>query len=154
MLWTWQSFALWSDLPDLFYARDVGFQELGKRLAAEKPLATTYISPRGHGGFDLRFGYPLWKGWALSWSYGWDKTNLTEIDFTNVAQSILDSRDIEVTSSIKAGITKDTTNKFFSPTKGSKHRLETKYAGGPLGGDSYFTKFQGASSWNFPFFFK
>ncbi|MEJ2688653.1 MAG: outer membrane protein assembly factor BamA [Deltaproteobacteria bacterium] len=104
-------------------------------------------------GFDFKFGYPVWEKWRANWSYGYDNTHLTDINFTNVAQEILDSLDIKVTSYVTLGFSRDTRNRNINPTEGNLQLIESKYAGGPLGGDSYFTKVQGSSSWYFPFYF-
>lgn len=102
-------------------------------------------------GFDFKFGYPVWKKWRANWSYGYDNSNLTDINYANVAQEILDSLNIKITSYVTLGFSRDTRNRNINPTDGSLQLIETKYAGGPLGGDSYFTKVQGSSSWFFPF---
>jgi outer membrane protein insertion porin family len=104
-------------------------------------------------GLAMRFGYPVWELWRANWSYGYDKTDLTINDSTSVAQQILDSLDIHVTSYVTLGFSRDTRNNLFNPTEGAVHAIESKYAGGVLGGDSYFTKVQGSSSWYFPFLF-
>lgn len=105
-------------------------------------------------GFALRFGHPLWNRWYLSWSYGYDHTNLTDLDYANLSSAIRDSLDINVTSYVRVGLSRDTRNHRYAPTKGSIHAVELKYAGGPLGGDSWFTKVKGSTSWYFPFFWK
>ena len=104
-------------------------------------------------GFTLRFGYPAWEKWRANWSYGYDNTHLSDIDFANVAQVILDSIDINVSSYVTLGFSRDTRNHNLNPTEGAIHVIESKYAGGPLGGDSSFTKVQGSTSWYFPFLF-
>lgn len=103
-------------------------------------------------GFTVRFGYPVWEKWKAYWSYGYDKTDLTDVDLPNASTAILESLDINVTSYAKLGFVRDTRNHPFNPTKGTQHRIDTKYAGGPFGGDSYFTKMQGATNWYFPFY--
>lgn len=104
-------------------------------------------------GFDLKFGYPVWEQWRANWSYGYDNTHLSNIDFTNVAQQILDSLDINITSYVTLGFSRDSRNHNINPTEGSLHLIESKFAGGPLGGDSSFTKIQGSTSWYFPLLF-
>jgi len=42
---------------------------------------------------------------------------------------------------------------MFVTTRGSQNVVRTKYAGGPFGGDSEFTKVDGFTSWFFPGFF-
>jgi outer membrane protein insertion porin family len=100
-------------------------------------------------GFTLRFGYPVWGGWHMSTSYGFDDT-----DLTNIAPwadpSIIESANIHTTSFVSLGFSRDTRNSLYVTTKGSQHSIRVEYAGGVLGGDSQFTKVEGSSSWFFP----
>jgi outer membrane protein insertion porin family len=108
---------------------------------------------RASSGFALRFGYPVWELWNASFSYGYDDTNLNDVDLNNVAPSIIESLDINITSYVTFNLARDTRNNLYSPTGGSQNILHTKYAGGILGGDSQFTKVDGFTSWYFPGFF-
>ncbi|MBU0484727.1 MAG: outer membrane protein assembly factor BamA [Proteobacteria bacterium] len=130
-------------------------------------------------GFSVNFGYPIWEEWRFSTGYGWDDTTLelptpiyvetTEIDpatdelvidpktgetaqvVTNPpAQSTVDSMNHPTTSSVRFGLSRTSTNHIYNPTEGSINSFSVKYAGGPLGGDNGFTKFEGISSWYFP----
>jgi len=105
---------------------------------------------RDSRGFAVRFGYPVWELWNASFSYGYDDTELTDVDFANVARSIIETIDINVTSYVTFSLSRDTRNTLYTTTKGSLHVLNTKYAGGFLGGDSQFTKVDGFTSWYFP----
>ena len=108
---------------------------------------------RDSRGFAVRFGYPVWELWDASFSYGYDDTELTDVDYDNIAPSISDSLDINVTSYVSFNLARDTRNSLYVTTKGSFNVLHTKYAGGFLGGDSQFTKVDGFTSWFFPGFF-
>lgn len=44
---TWQAFMAWTRLPELYFARDVGFVTLAAQLKATPAEGLTYISPRG-----------------------------------------------------------------------------------------------------------
>jgi outer membrane protein insertion porin family len=105
---------------------------------------------RDSTGTTIRFGYPVWELWDASWGYGYDDTNLTDIDYLNAAPSIIQSQDIHVTSYVTFGLSRDTLNNLFAPTSGSQNVLHVKYAGGILGGDSQFTKVEGFTSWFIP----
>ena len=105
---------------------------------------------RDSKGFAIRFGYPVWELWDASFSYGYDDTELTDVDLANVAPSIIESLDINVTSYVTFNLARDTRNNSFATTGGSYNVLHTKYAGGFLGGDSQFTKVDGFTSWFFP----
>ncbi len=100
-------------------------------------------------GGAIRFGYPIWGKWNIGFSYGFDDTELTDVAET-ASLVIKDSLDIRITSFVTLGLSRDTRNHPFDPSKGSENSISVKYAGGPLGGDSAFTKVQGTTSWFFP----
>jgi outer membrane protein insertion porin family len=54
------------------------------------------------------------------------------------------------TISVTLGLTRDTRDDYYSPTKGSRHTLTMENAGGILGGDNTFYKFFGDTRWYFP----
>jgi outer membrane protein insertion porin family len=70
----------------------------------------------------------------------------------NAAQEIKDMEGRSVTSSVTLGLTRNSTDKLWNPTKGSINSASIEYAGGILGGDNYFTKYLGRSAWHFPLF--
>lgn len=102
-------------------------------------------------GGSIRFGYPLWERWKGNIGYAYDDTNLTDIDLTTpTSQAILDSRDYHVTSSVKFALSRDTRNRMYGASEGSRNLLTVEYAGGPLNGDNSFTKVEASTSWYFP----
>ncbi len=101
-------------------------------------------------GTTLRLGHPLVEEWRIYYGYTISDTNLTDIDEDNVSSVILRSKDINLTSAVELGLVRDTRDKLFSPTSGSRNSITVGYAGGPLGGDAEFTKVEGSSSWYFP----
>ncbi len=109
-----------------------------------------YYTKDSYGG-ALRFGFPLWKRWQMGFTYGWDHTDVKDIQI-GAPNEVLDSLDLKVTSFVRVGVSRDTVDKPFDPGKGSVNRINVKYAGGPLGGDSAFTKVEGSSQWYFPLF--
>lgn len=108
---------------------------------------------RDSTGFAVRFGYPVWELWNASFSYGYDDTNLTDVDLDNAAPSIIESMDIHTSSYVTFNLSRDTRNNLYTTSSGSENVIHTKYAGGILGGDSQFTKVDGYTSWFFPGFF-
>jgi outer membrane protein insertion porin family len=56
----------------------------------------------------------------------------------------------KLTSALSFTFTMDTRDDYFVPTKGERHSLFIQNAGGILGGDNYFIKVQGETSWYFP----
>ncbi len=100
-------------------------------------------------GVSMRLGYPIWNRWRVYGGWGYDNSELTNVsDYASVI--IRDSMDINTTHFLSLGVNRDTTNRRYNPSKGSNHSLSVKKAGGFLGGDSAFTKFEGSTSWYFP----
>ncbi len=100
-------------------------------------------------GGSISLGYPLWRQWRLNMGLGIDDTNLTDVA-DNASQVIKDSRDYHKTNSVKMALMRDTRNRMYGASKGSRNNLSMKYAGGPLSGDNSFTKLEASSSWYFP----
>lgn len=105
---------------------------------------TDYTKDSWGGGF--RFGHHLWERWRIFYGYTWSDTTLSDIS-EDASDFILRSKDINITSSIRISVSRDTRNRMFNPSSGSKNVLSIKYAGGVLGGDAEFTKLEGSSSW-------
>lgn len=100
-------------------------------------------------GFGLRFGYPVWEKWNMSTGYTFEDSTLSDVNMQTASKIIIDSMDINVTSAMGLGFSRDTRDKLTDPGSGSLHTINSKYAGGPLGGDAEFTKFEGSTSWFF-----
>jgi len=104
-------------------------------------------------GGGVRFGNPFVEKWYIYYGYAIDSTELSDVA-ENASQIILDSMDIKITSSVHARLVRDTRNKQFVPDSGSKNSFSIRRAGGILGGDAEFTKFEGTTSWYFPIIWK
>ena len=102
-------------------------------------------------GGAIRMGYPIFEKWRIYGSYSYEDTTLSDVSDT-ASFIIRNSVDIEKTSAVKLTLRRDTRNKRFGATDGSRHSLSVRYAGGPLSGDSQFTKVEGSTSWYFPLF--
>ncbi len=106
---------------------------------------------RDSTGGTLSFGYPVWEKWRGFGAYSYIDTTLSDVA-ENASFIIRNSVDINITSAVKFSLRRDTRNKRFGATKGSRHEISVDYAGGPLGGDSEFTKIEGSTRWYFPLF--
>ncbi|MEE4241057.1 MAG: outer membrane protein assembly factor BamA [Desulfopila sp.] len=106
---------------------------------------------RDSTGGTLSFGYPVWEKWRGFGSYSYIDTTLTDVA-EDASFIIRNSVDINITSAVQFSLRRDTRNKRFGATKGSRHNISVRYAGGPLGGDSEFTKVEGSTGWYFPLF--
>ena len=98
-------------------------------------------------GAALRFGYPVWNKWNLGWGYGYDDTKYSDVLIT-IPEQYKDQP--EKTSFVRIGLAKDTRNKQTDASKGWLTNYSIKHAGGPLGGDSAFTKYEATSGWYYP----
>ena len=56
----------------------------------------------------------------------------------------------KTTSAISISPSIDTRDDYFNPRRGARHTLFIQNAGGILGGDNYFVKAIGETSWYFP----
>ncbi len=100
-------------------------------------------------GFAIRLAYPLWENSRVYFSFGHDDSDLTDVS-PYASLAIRESEDINITNFISLGLSRDTRNRRYDTTAGSLNSITVKFAGGPLGGDSAFTKYEGSSSWYFP----
>jgi len=101
-------------------------------------------------GGAIRLGYPIWNKWRLYGSWGYDDSELSDVS-PNASQTIKDSVDINVTHYLSLSTSRDTRNRNFNPNKGSQNTLSVKKAGGFLGGDSAYTKYEALTSWYFAY---
>ena len=100
-------------------------------------------------GGDLRFGKELTDKIRLDAMY-----KLETVNIFNVADDasifIKEQQGKATTSAISLTPSIDTRDDYFNPRRGGKHSLSVQYAGGILGGDNYFVKTVGSTSWFFP----
>jgi outer membrane protein insertion porin family len=57
-----------------------------------------------------------------------------------------------LTSSLTLGIERDSKDRPWNTSRGSENRFTVEYAGGVLGGDVYFNRYEMSSTWFFPLF--
>jgi outer membrane protein insertion porin family len=100
-------------------------------------------------GGDLRFGKQLTDTIRMDAMY-----KLENIVVYNVADDasfyIQDQKGKKTTSAISLTPSIDTRDDAFNPRRGGQHSLFIQNAGGILGGDNYFVKTVGSTSWFFP----
>jgi len=100
-------------------------------------------------GGDLKFGKELTDKIRIDLMY-----KLENIDVYDVARTastyIKEQKGKKTTSAISISPSIDTRDDYFNPRKGSRHSLLVQNAGGILGGDNYFVKVTGETSWFFP----
>ncbi|MBI1912347.1 MAG: outer membrane protein assembly factor BamA [Deltaproteobacteria bacterium] len=93
-------------------------------------------------GFDIRFGFPIHDRYTK----GYLTYKLEDVRITNVADTastfIKEQEGTSTESSIRAQIRRDTRDDAFFPTEGHVVNIATEFAGGFLGGSSYFIKYE------------
>lgn len=90
-------------------------------------------------GFGLRSGYRINEDWTLSGGYRYEVATVSNVSVF-ASQLIKDQVGTKQTSSVNAGITRDTRNDAFYPTYGSYFNYYLEFAGGPFGGDNNYFK--------------
>ena len=104
---------------------------------------------KGSTGGGLRLGHHFVEKWRIYYGYTWTDTELSDIS-EDASDYILESAKINVTSAVRLSLVRDTRDRRFNASSGSKHSLSIKYAGGLLGGEAAYTKLEGYTSWFFP----
>ena len=102
-------------------------------------------------GGAMKVGYPVFEKWRGYAKYSLTDTQLSDVD-DDASYIIRESQDLELTSAVEFSLKRDTRNRMYGATEGSRHVISLKYAGGPFGGDSEFTKISASTSWYFPLF--
>lgn len=107
---------------------------------------------RNSYGGALRTRFPI--GIDEDYTRGYAKYLYDNTDITNVEPGapfeIQDMIGISVTSSVTVGVDRDTRDVPWNTRKGSFNNLSFEYAGGPLGGDVYFNRYEFTTQWFFP----
>lgn len=103
-------------------------------------------------GGSVELGYPILDEETRGYiSYNYDDANVTDIA-DGAALIIKDMAGKHQKSSMRLTLKRDTRDLIFNTTKGSINSASIEYAGGPLGGTSFFTKYIVSSGWYFPVF--
>jgi outer membrane protein insertion porin family len=105
---------------------------------------------RAMGG-KARFSYPLGEYTRLHWNYRLEHYEIADVR-PGAAQRIRDAVGEKWASVAYAAIVRDTTDRLFHPTRGTKNLLSLEYAGGILQGDDHFIKTIFDSRFYYPLF--
>jgi outer membrane protein insertion porin family len=100
-------------------------------------------------GFGMLFGYPIWEYLTGYVGYRLNSNNVRNIQPT-AASYVRDQEGKMMTSTASVILTRDTTDDYVFPSKGSKNSASMDYAGGFLQGDASFTRYGINSTWFFP----
>jgi outer membrane protein insertion porin family len=107
-------------------------------------------SKDAYGG-ALRLGFPIrridrYTGAQVKYTY--ENADITDVD-PNAPLVLQDIEGKTVSSSMLFSITRDSKDRAWNPTKGSVNSLSFEYAGGVLGGEAYFNRYEARSQWFF-----
>jgi outer membrane protein insertion porin family len=100
-------------------------------------------------GGGLNFGKELTEKIRLDIGYKLEQINVYDVAET-ASNYIREQEGKKLTSAISISPSMDTRDDYFNPRKGARHSLFIQNAGGILGGDNYFVKVTGETSWYFP----
>ncbi len=121
---------------------------VGIDLYQEKVEYFTEYKYKTLGG-DLRVGKDLSDTIRLDAMYKLERNNVYNVT-EDASVFIKDQEGKKTTSALSFTLSMDSRDDFFAPTRGVRHSLFVQNAGGILGGDNYFVKVLGETSWYFP----
>jgi len=121
---------------------------LGGDLYRQEVKAFETYAYRVTGG-DIHLGKDLTESIRLDTQYKIEKVDVFDVR-AEASQAIKDQEGKKTTSALSYTFTRDTRDDFFAPSRGSRSSLNVQYAGGFLGGDNYYAKVAGDTSWFFP----
>jgi len=106
-------------------------------------------------GGALRFKFPLGldEYTVGTARYLYDDSTIKDVEPT-AAFAVRDMVGRNITSSITLGIERDSRDRPWNTMRGSENTVSFEYAGGALGGDVYFNRYELKSAWYFPLFWE
>lgn len=113
---------------------------------------TEYIdfTKRSSGG-EIRLSYPVGRYSRLYSTYHYERAKTTGFS-QDASRYITELASGITTSALSLTLKRDTRNRFFNPSHGTVLSGTIEYAGGPFGGDSGFTRYEGSASVFIPLF--
>jgi len=100
-------------------------------------------------GGDIRFGKELTDTIRIDAVYKLENVNIYNVAI-DASPYIQEQKGKSTTSAISFSPSMDTRDDYYNPRRGGRHSLFIQNAGGILGGDNYFVKVMGETSWFFP----
>ncbi|SFM90980.1 outer membrane protein assembly factor BamA [Thermodesulforhabdus norvegica] len=104
-------------------------------------------------GFRIRSGRSFGNWSSFSVEYTFENAEIEDVD-EDAASIIKEQQGRQIKSSVAFGVERDSTDHPFLPTKGSINRVSVEFASSYLGSDSSFAKYEVASGWYIPLFWK
>jgi outer membrane protein insertion porin family len=103
-------------------------------------------------GGDIRLGKEISEYWKTGLTYRYDTIKISNISIDASTTDLLDEVGTNSISSIDYGLTYDSRDNVFIPTKGDVLSNSVMLAGGPLAGDRDFWKYNGRVEHYIPLF--
>ena len=97
-------------------------------------------------GGGVRLGFPLVEEVRCYTGYKYEEIEISDVRSTS-SYYIQQQVGVSDTSAISLTLRRDTRDHFFDPSRGSDNGFTLEYAGGPLGGTNYYTKYELSSAW-------
>jgi outer membrane protein insertion porin family len=120
--------------------------------------ADTYLLDREYSSYSkqtigakLRLGHPLGEYTRLFWGYRADQYTIYDLE-DDASDYARDYEGDNWSSVAHAAVVRDTTDRRFNPSEGTKTRIFSEYGGGVLGGDDNFISTLGDYSFYVPLF--
>ena len=104
-------------------------------------------------GGKIKIGYPLIESIRGYLSYMYEDVRV--YDLASGALDVIKEREgVATTSELTLALVRDTRDNRWRPRRGSRNKVSVEYAGNPIGGDNYYIRYLGESSWHFPLWWK
>jgi len=113
-----------------------------------------YNTAKEYNDYDLektggkgKFAFTVGEYTRIFWDYKLEQYTLDDVD-DDASQQIKDIKGTNLASAVSLSARRDTTDRRYIPTKGTKNTIRAEYSGGLLGGDDDFIK----TSYEFSYF--
>lgn len=104
-------------------------------------------------GFRIRSRRSFGNWSSFYTAYTFENAKIKDVD-EDAASIIKEQQGRQIKSSVTFGVERDSTDHPFLPTKGSINRASVEFSSNYLGSDSNFAKYEVASGWYIPLFWK
>jgi outer membrane protein insertion porin family len=119
------------------------------RTVRERESDVGYAYDENRVGGDIRFGKQFTE--LVSGNMSYTRENIKIDNFAEgVSADLLAEEGKNTVSTVSFGLSRDSRDSVFNPTRGWYLNGATDVAGGPFGGDKDFARFTGRSSYNIP----
>jgi len=100
-------------------------------------------------GAGITFGYPIWEKIVGYLGYKYYVDDISDV-LSSATESIKRQEGTTAISAATVSFSRDTTDDYIFPSKGTKSSIAVTYAGGPLQGDAEYVQYNGSLFAYFP----